>query len=282
MSFNSGWIWNLPTRGRLDYGAQGRIFPVGPVTRHGSRQPGEQRIRKRSIATLIALTFSGAVLAQPEPAADPKAEEEQEIVVTGNVPKCRPLEDDPLDRKPPGSQSGRQMVLKAKKGGGFHLRPDDDPVLGPVTWQRAGTAIGDYVYANPTDGGRLCIGAKERRPDGFGQIRRVLDARPMRGKYVVFRAFAMASRAAEARFWLAAGDSQQIYRGGDTRLDPLSGSTDWIPVTLTIGPIPRRATKLSYGFLLHGRGDVWVDEPTLEVTDTPPLNPDAKALAPVM
>ena len=104
----------------------------------------------------------------------------------------------------------------------------------------------------------------------------------MRGKYVVFRAYAMASRAAEARFWLAAGDSQQIYRGGDTRLDPLSGTTDWIPVTLTIGPIPSRATKLSYGFLLHGRGDVWVDEPTLEVTDTPPLHPNATALAPVM
>jgi hypothetical protein len=230
------------------------------------------------IALMLAIASSAAVLAQPGPVSAPKSEEEQEIVVTGNVPRCRPLEDDPLDRRPPGNQYGRQMVLKAKRDGSFSPRLDDDPISGPVTWQRAGTAIGDYVYANPTDGGRLCIRAKERKPDGFGQLRRVLDARRFHGKYVLFRAYAMSSRAAEARFWLAAGDSRKIYRGGDTRLDPLSGTTDWIPVTISIGPIPRQATKLSYGFLLHGRGDVWVDEPTLEAVDTPPLAPDATAL----
>ena len=227
-----------------------------------------------------AAACAAAVIAQPAPQPPPRAGAD-EIVVTGNVPHCRPLEDEPLDLALPGRQYDRQMVLRAAPGGGFRLERDTDPVLGPVVWQRAGTAIGDYVFANPTDGGRLCIGARVRSPSGHAQLRRVLDARPLHGRYVVFRAFAMSSRAVEARFWLAAGDRRRIYRGGDTRLDPIRGNVDWIPVTLTIGPIPAQATKLSYGVLLHGRGDVWVDEPTLEILDAPPADRGAVGLVPV-
>jgi hypothetical protein len=117
----------------------------------------------------------------------------------------------------------------------------------------------------------LCIGARGR-PNGWGQLRRILDATPFRGKTVRFTAFVATRETAEVRLWLAAGDNHIVMRGGDTRQNPLTGTNGWTPISLTIANIPAEATKLSYGFLLFGVGDVWVTQPTVEIIDAPEAN----------
>jgi hypothetical protein len=48
------------------------------------------------------------------------------------------------------------------------------------------------------------------------------------------------------------------------------GTGHWEPFAVTMGPIRSGATKLSYGFLLTGRGDMWITQVDLQVFDTRP------------
>jgi hypothetical protein len=162
-------------------------------------------------------------------------------------------------------------VIRADERGRFGVHPDDDPVTGPETWQRAGTAIRNYVFRAPLDGAPLCIGARSRFPEGFGQLRRVQAAGAAHGKFVRFTAFVATRQANSVRLWLAAGDGRAVRRGSDTQGVPLPANSGWTPVMLTMGPVPQEATKISYGFLLHGGGDVWLTEPSLEILDERPV-----------
>jgi hypothetical protein len=226
-----------------------------------------------ALAALAAiLTLSGA---QMPPSLTP---DEEEIVVTGfrttegilinGNGLCRKLRNEPLDRvdaSPPGEKRV-QSVIGADADGGFAVRADDHPITGPDYWQRAGTAMDQYVFRATYDGKPVCIGGEGNGHLGYGQLRRVLDARPLRGKRVRFSAMVAARKATMVRFWLAAGDTDgRVYRGGNTNNFDFKGTHGWTPVTFDVGPIPNRATMLSYGFLLHGRGDVWLQQIKLEV-----------------
>ena len=229
----------------------------------------------RLIAAALLLA-PAAAHGQDAPLADPQ----YDIVVRGDLPHCRTRPDDPLDRVDVDHSPFRQSVIEADARGVMHVEDDDDPILGPDVWQRAGTGIADFRFRAPTDGTPLCIGSWGKRPQGWGQLRHVVDARPLYGKYVRFTAFVATRRSDEVRFWLATGQGKggRVLMGGDTANQPVIGTKSWIPVQLTIGPIPKGALKVSYGFLLMGAGDVWVNKPTLEVFDQrpatygPPLN----------
>jgi hypothetical protein len=233
----------------------------------------------RTFPAGLALLLGAVATASSTLAAPPPPDEaEQELFVTGErlpiivtaPPRCRPLAGDRLDAVDVSTAFGRQQVLKADESGRIGVHHDDDPITGPETWQRAGTAIRNYVFRAPMDGTPLCIGARSRNPDGFAQLRRVQDPGGAHGSYVRFTAFVATRSAAEVRLWLAAGDERNVWRGGDTRHAPLGGTSGWTPVMLTMGPIPERATKISYGFLLWGAGDVWLTEPRLEFLDERP------------
>jgi hypothetical protein len=231
----------------------------------------------RTFRTALALAL-GAAAFSLAPAQPPPEEAEQEVFVTGErlpiivtaPPRCRPLAGEPLDAVDVRLAFGSQQVLKADASGVIGVHPDDDPILGPETWQRAGTAIRNYVFRAPADGTPLCIGARSRNPDGFGQLRRVQDAAPAHGRYVRFTAYVATRQAAEVRLWLAVGDDNIRMRGGDTSQVRIPRTSGWLPVALTIGPVPERATKLSSGFLLWGWGDVWLTEPNVEILDERP------------
>lgn len=190
------------------------------------------------------------------------------IVVEGR-PHCRPLQADSYDAVPVPLHHGQMMIVPNPATGEPELRRDSDPVTGPDVWQRAGTAMGAYVFRAPASGATLCIGSRIDHPDGIGQLRRVLDARPYRTQTIRFTAWVATSKAHEVRFWLAAGGLGHVLLGDDTRTTPVRGTHRWMPVSLTIGPVPRVATKISYGFLLIGGGDVWLARPQLEVVETP-------------
>ena len=190
------------------------------------------------------------------------------IVVHGR-PHCRPLQNDPYDAVPVPLHHSQKMIAPNRETGELEFRRDRNPITGPDVWQRAGTAIGAFVFRAPVNGQTLCIGSRVERPDGFGQLRQVLDAHPYRMQTIRFTAWVATSEAHEVRFWLAAGGLGQVLLGDDTRSTPLRGTHRWMPVSLTIGPVPRVATKISYGFLLMGSGDVWLARPQLEVIETP-------------
>jgi hypothetical protein len=190
------------------------------------------------------------------------------LVVNGR-PHCRPLQADPYDAVAAPLHHAQRMIAPSRDTGEPELRRDRDPITGPDVWQRAGTAIGAYVFRAPASGATLCIGARIDRPDGFGQLRQVLDAHPYRTKTIRFTAWVATSEVHEVRFWLAAGGMGHVLLGDDTRTMPVRGTHRWMPVSLTIGPVPRVAATISYGFLLEGKGDVWLARPRLEIIETP-------------
>lgn len=207
------------------------------------------------------------------------SEEDAEVVVRSDLPRCRRQARDPLDAVDVDSAPFIQSVIKQDPAtGAWRVVRDDDPITGPEIWQRAGKGIADFRFRVPANDLPMCIGSSRAAPRGWGQLRRVLDAAPLRGRYARFTALVATRRSSEVRFWLAAGDGDRVLQGGDTSNQSLTGTRQWVPVRLTIGPIPKAATKLSYGFLLKGSGDVWVTRPKLEILDRAKPEPGVRDL----
>lgn len=220
---------------------------------------------------LSALVFAAAAFPLTAQDAEPPivvtAVRPETITVTA-PPHCYKRPGDPADAVPVSTGRTRQRVIAPDKSGALSWHPDNEPVLGPAVWQRAGDDIGDYKFRAPADGSPLCIGAYARSPIGYAQLRQIVDASAWRGKYVHFSALVATRSADEVRFWLAAGDRGNLQAiGGDTHKDPLQGTHGWRQVDLLVGPVPKFANHVSYGFLLYGRGDVWITNPKLEVLD---------------
>ena len=227
--------------------------------------------------TAALLLWCGAAGAQDRPgdlvdetpivASGVRPVEDAELLVQARA-RCRPRAGDPFDRVGVPRGVGGQSVIGPDATGTVRHHADDEPVLGPAIWQRAGNAIGDYVFRVPEDGSPLCIGAERYATTGFAQLRRIVGAEGVRGKYLHFSARVATRRAGQVRFWLMAGDADNRRgRGGDTRDAPISGTHGWQQVDLVVGPVPDYADHVSYGFLLRGRGDAWLADPRLEVID---------------
>ncbi len=181
----------------------------------------------------LALGATASAVAQEAPQDEDASNEivvvgvrkaEGDIVVRG-APRCYDRDGDPFDTVPVPRGIGVQSVIGPDATGTVRWHPDDEPILGPSVWQRTGNAIGDYRFRVPADGTKpLCIGALPFATQGFGQLRRIVTAEGMHGRYLHFSARVQTRKAGEVRFWLATGDAHnRRYRGGDTRHQPIRG-----------------------------------------------------------
>lgn len=223
--------------------------------------------------TALCLTAPVAASAQVTRGEEVIAPPEDEISVRGGAaagfPYCYKRPGDPLDAI---SAQGGMMQLMVVPTGRFQgkLRHDTDPVLGPGNWQRAGYEMHNYIFRVPLDDKPMCIGSRGAPFRSWGQLRTVVDPRPLSGKYVRFTGFIAARQGSDARVWLATATSTAILQGDVKGSKSVVSTGRWEPFAVTMGPIRADATKLSYGFLLTGRGDMWITQVNLEVFDTRP------------
>lgn len=233
------------------------------------------------MGALYACALAGAAQAQAA-AIRPQdqqagAHEPLDIVVVGErrarpgpspktPPRCVRRSGDPADRVPVRSVKTDQRVIAPDKRGVLTWQADREQVSGPDVWQRAGNGIGQYVFRVPDNGDPMCIGAATPAPSGWGQLRRIVTTtRAMIGRYLHVSAIVAARDAEEVRFWLAAGGYGGRAMGGDTHRNPLHGTFGWRQLDVIVGPVPYGADHISYGFLLWGKGDVWLSDVRLEV-----------------
>lgn len=181
-------------------------------------------------------------------------------------PHCVKRSGDPADLVRVDASIMGQRVIAPDSHGVLQWGSDREPVLGPDVWQRAGSGIGQYVFRVPGGNLPMCIGALSGNPAGWGQLRQIIRATPqMRGKYLHFSMLVAARDAKLIRFWVAAGGNGGRAMGGDTSTAPLSGTFGWKRADIIVGPVPASADHVSYGFLLWGKGDVWVVDPSLSL-----------------
>ena len=209
-------------------------------------------------------------------ASEVPAEKNLEIVVVGrrikddglapNVPpRCVKRPGDPADLVEVGTYKSAQRVIAPDKKGVLSWQLDKEQILRPESWQRAGTGLGQYIFRVPDDGLPMCIGAILKKPNGWGQLRKIIQTtKEMRGKYVHFTTLIAARDADRIRFWVALGGNGGRVMGGDTHEAPLQGTFGWLQADVIVGPVPLGADHISYGFLLWGKGDVWVLDPRLD------------------
>lgn len=228
-----------------------------------------------------ALTMLGAALALwqaaqdvPAPAAsqDVQQGEYPDLVVSGTgktFPRCTRRSGDPQDAYALPTGGNLQRTLREVSPGKYRVEGETNPVTGPVVWQRAGTGMGSYVYRAPPDDSLLCIGSPGASARTWGQLRRILDGSKFPGKYVRMTAFVAARKGSDARAWVAAGN-RHVIMTGDQQSKPVRASGEWEPLSITMGPVPAGAFKVSYGFLLQGRGDLWVSQLKVEILDKRP------------
>lgn len=213
-----------------------------------------------------------ALLGAAPPPAQPQPDPVPDIVVLGaRPPHCHRRPDDPADAVAvPRGQTGQSVIAPDAKTKQLVWQVDREPVLGADVWQRAGTGIGEYVFRVPDHGLPMCIGAVAGSPAGWGQLRQIIRLeKRATGKYLHFSALVAARDAGEIRFWLMAAASRGLgsdfMAGGDTSPEHISGTFGWKQIDLVAGPIPYNADHASYGFLLWGKGDVWLANAKLQV-----------------
>lgn len=203
------------------------------------------------------------------PATEDNANSARDIVVTGKrVPHCYRRPGDPADAvHVPATYTGQRVIARDDKTNQLSWQNDREQLTEPNVWQRAGTGLGQYVFRVPDNGSPMCIGAAVGSPSGWGQLRHIIPIpKGTTGKYLHFSAVVAARDAALIRFWLVGAASKGVrFKGGDTSSDDLTGTFGWKEVDLVAGPIPYEADHASYGFLLWGKGDVWLYEPKLRI-----------------
>ncbi|WP_126598440.1 hypothetical protein [Dictyobacter aurantiacus] len=121
--------------------------------------------------------------------------------------------------------------------------------------------------------------SKETWSEGFGTLMQTFTAGEYRGKRLRYSALVKTEDVEDwAGLWLRADGTQQRMLAFDNMKDrPITGITDWRRYDIVLD-VPQECSKLAFGILLHGPGQVWISDIQFTVVDTgtpttkPPLS----------
>lgn len=147
----------------------------------------------------------------------------------------------------------------------------------PEGWIRLGSAPSDYEMGLDTTTQRtgrasafLRAIENQKNPDGFGTLMQTSDPGAFRGKRIRLSAWVKSEKiegGSWAGLWLRIDGErpQKDFLGFDNMQDrPIKGTTDWTRVAIVLD-VPQEAKAIAFGLLLHGKGQVWMDDLKFEV-----------------
>lgn len=178
-----------------------------------------------------------------------------------------------LSAPPPAAESSRPLLVAngTSPKPGYPARA----LVGamPGGWKALEGSSRDYVLGTdvaPRFGGEGLPGATIRSttdaPDGAAALAQSIRADDYRGKRVRLSGFLRlrGDAAASSALWMRV-DGEGVVQTADFMEDrALHGPTDWTRVAVVLD-VPRTAVGLTYGFMLDGGGQVWLDDLALEV-----------------
>jgi hypothetical protein len=147
----------------------------------------------------------------------------------------------------------------------------------PQGWLRMGDHPEDYEMRLDPGAGRTgrasaTIKGKGPSPAGFGTLMQSIQAGEYKGKRVRLSGWAKAAGIAEwAGLWMRVdgpttpGSSYPAALAFDNMQDrPIKGTSDWKRHEIVLDVAPE-ATFISFGILLNGVGQAWIDDLSLDV-----------------
>lgn len=116
---------------------------------------------------------------------------------------------------------------------------------------------------NPRSGKR-CGRIKGKSDSNFGTYTQCINAEPLRGKRVRFSGYLRSDLQGNGGLWMRIDvDNKSV--GFDNMHDRrVKGKTDWTKHSIVLD-VPAESTKICFGFLIVGKGDLWADDFTIKV-----------------
>ena len=145
----------------------------------------------------------------------------------------------------------------------------------PSGWFKAGSKTESYDMGIDKGSGMdgknaATIKSVDKEIDGYGTLMQSFDPEKFRGKRIRLTGHIKSTNVAEkAGFWLRVGQANsQNFLAFDNMMDrPIVGTTDWKKYEIVLD-VPEAASKISYGALLRGTGQIWFDKLSFEIVDT--------------
>ena len=142
-------------------------------------------------------------------------------------------------------------------------------------WSLTGDDTPEYAVALDTaikHAGRASGSLKSTaaQPKGFGTLDQWLGVEPYLGKRLRLRAYVKAENVTGwAGLWMRVDDSSG--RHASTAFDnmehrPIKGTVDWTRYDIVLDVAPN-AGSIAFGVLLHGAGQVWIDDVSFDLVD---------------
>jgi hypothetical protein len=141
----------------------------------------------------------------------------------------------------------------------------------PDGWFKAGQDPQDYdvgTDASVSHSGSVSAYVRSRTSNArsFGTLMQTVSASEYLGRRVRLSAFAKTSdvRRSAALWMRVDGPNRQVLVFDNMPDRPLTGTTDWRRAEIVLD-VPAEARAISFGILLTGNGQVWVDDLTFGI-----------------
>jgi hypothetical protein len=152
----------------------------------------------------------------------------------------------------------------------------------PENWSATQSVPGEYemtVDRKVFRSGRASVHVKSKADDPKGNASLQQEFMPVRclGRRLRMEAFVKTSISSGAAYlWLEARGSEGKQPLSDKILGRrITGTTDWTRHEITVD-VPRESQKIAFGFVLSGKGEVWIDDFRFQVFDgdVPVISPE--------
>ncbi|MGX7667871.1 hypothetical protein [Flavobacterium pedocola] len=144
----------------------------------------------------------------------------------------------------------------------------------PSGWFKAGSRSDSYEMTLEKGAGMdgknaATIRSVDKVIDGYGTLMQSSSSEKFKGKRIRLSGYIKTTGVTEkAGFWLRIGQANsESFLAFDNMMDrPVTGTTDWQKYSIVLD-VSEKASKISYGALLRGTGQIWFDKLTFEVVD---------------
>lgn len=110
--------------------------------------------------------------------------------------------------------------------------------------------------------------SKDERARGFATLMQQIKADRYRGERLRFSAFVKSKEVkGSAGLWMRIDHSSGEVLAFDNMMNrPITGTNEWNHFSIVLD-VPVKSEVISFGILLNGQGQVWMDELTFEIVD---------------